>query len=120
MSATFKRWQDYVTMALGVIMVIAPVFFSETAQTTAAYTAYALGALLFISGLLAATRPTADAVEYLPVVIGIVLFVAPFVLGFTAITGTAWTAWIVGVLAIVVAGSLLAFPGRSIAGHKVT
>ena len=81
----WKRWQDYSTIVFGVALFATPFVFSDTLQATATTTAYILGVLLVLGGLLAAT----------------------FVFGFTAVTAIAWAAWVVGVLTIVSAGSLL-------------
>ena len=108
----WRRWQDYATMLLGVVLFVAPFVFGDTGQTTAAYTAYALGVLVFLSGLLSAAMEEAGSVEFIPVVLGVIIFIAPWVLGFTAVTAIAWTAWIVGILTVLSAGSLLAMRGR--------
>ncbi len=39
--------------------------------------------------------------------LGVLLFLAPWVLGFTAFGGASWTAWIAGVLTIVVGAAAL-------------
>ena len=108
----WRRWQDYATMLLGVVLFVAPFVFGDTGQTTAAYTAYALGVLVFLSGLLSAAMDEAGRVEFIPVVLGVITFIAPWVLGFTAVTAIAWAAWIVGILTVLSAGSLLVMRGR--------
>jgi len=49
------------------------------------------------------------------------LFLAAWVLGFSGITAMAWSAWVLGVLAFVNAGSVLVMganlTGRSAAAH---
>jgi VIT1/CCC1 family predicted Fe2+/Mn2+ transporter len=49
MSGTWKRWQDYATMAFGVLLFISPFVFGETSQRVASVSAYVLGVLLFLS-----------------------------------------------------------------------
>jgi hypothetical protein len=100
-------------MLLGVVMFIIPFVFGNTSQTTAAYTAYLLGVLLFLSGLFAAAMEDASSVVVIPVVLGVITFIAPWVLGFTAVTALAWSAWIIGVLAMLGAGSLLVTRNRN-------
>jgi uncharacterized membrane protein HdeD (DUF308 family) len=107
MSAAWRRWQDYATIILGVALFVSPFVFGDTSQGTAATTAYILGVLLVLSGLLAAAMREANAVEWIPVILGVITFISPFVFGFTAVTAIAWAAYIVGVLAVVNAGSLL-------------
>jgi uncharacterized membrane protein HdeD (DUF308 family) len=109
----WRRWQDYFTMLLGVVMFVTPFVFGNTSQTTAAYTAYLLGVLLFVSGLYAAAMGEASSVEVIPVVLGVITFIAPWVLGFTAVTALAWSAWIIGVLAVLGAGSVLVMRNRN-------
>jgi hypothetical protein len=41
------------------------------------------------------------------VVLGVITFISPFVFGFTGVTAIAWAAWILGVLTVASAGSLL-------------
>ena len=51
---TWKRWQDYTTMVLGVLLFISPLVFGETSHHLSTYAAYALGVLLFASVIVAA------------------------------------------------------------------
>jgi uncharacterized membrane protein HdeD (DUF308 family) len=108
----WKRWQDYATMLFGVLLFVTPFVFQDTGQTVAATSAYVLGALLFVAGLLAAVLRDTRSVEIVPIVLGVVTFVAPWVLGFTAVTAVAWAAWILGVLAVVSAGGTFLAAGR--------
>ena len=107
MSDTWKRWQDWATVVIGVLLFIAPFVFGATAVTGAAYTAYAGGVLLVIAGLWNLAQPTNAAIDWAEVVLGVLVFVAPFVLGFTAVSAIAGSAWIAGVLAVVLAGLVL-------------
>jgi VIT1/CCC1 family predicted Fe2+/Mn2+ transporter len=115
------RWQDWINALLGVVLFITPFVFGDTSQTAAAWTAYVGGVLLFVFGagsLLFRWNPT---IEYLPLIEGVLLFLAPWVLGFSGITAMAWSAWVIGVLAFVNAGSVLVLggnlTGRSAAAH---
>jgi hypothetical protein len=40
-------------------------------------------------------------------VIGVLVFLAPWALGFTGLTALAWSAWIAGILVVVLAGSVV-------------
>jgi SPW repeat len=103
----WRRWQDYVTMATGVLLFISPIVFGETASTVATGTAYVLGILLFLSGILAAAMRRAGGIEVVPAIIAVVTFVSPWVLGFAAVTGVAWSSWLLGIVAFLASGSLL-------------
>ena len=108
---SWKRWQDYATMVAGVLLFVSPFVFGETSQGVAAYGAYVLGILLVLSGILAAAMRESGGVELLPAVLGVITFVSPWVLGFAGITAIAWTAWVLGIVVVIIAGSLLL--GRS-------
>jgi uncharacterized membrane protein HdeD (DUF308 family) len=103
----WKRWQDYATIIFGAALFVTPFVFGDTSQGTAATTAYILGVLLVLGGLLSAAMREANTVEYVPVILGVITFISPFVFGFTAVTAIAWGAWILGVLTVVSAGSVL-------------
>ena len=107
MSTAWRRWQDYATIILGVALFVTPFVFGDTSQGTAATTVYILGVVLVLGGLLAAAMREANNAEYVPVILGVVTFISPFLFGFTAVTAIAWAAWVVGVLAVASAGSLL-------------
>ena len=101
------RWQDWVTMALGIIVFASPFFFNATGHTAAAWTSYAAGVIIFFGGALAAASEEPGPFEAIPVIFGMVLIAAPWLLSFTDVTGVAWTAWIVGIAAVITAGSVL-------------
>ena len=108
----WRRWQDYATIIFGVALFVTPFVFGDTSQGTAATTAYILGALLVLAGLLAAAMREANGAEWIPVVLGVITFISPFVFGFTAVTAIAWAAYIVGVLTVISAGSVLLAANR--------
>jgi uncharacterized membrane protein HdeD (DUF308 family) len=105
----WRRWQDYATMLFGVLLFASPFVFGETSNTTAAYSAYVLGVLLFLSGIVASVTREARRSPILnaPGAVAIITFIAPFVLGFATVTGIAWTAWVLAVLTVLVAATFL-------------
>jgi uncharacterized membrane protein HdeD (DUF308 family) len=103
----WKRWQDWATMVLGVLLFVSPFVFGATSYGLAAATAYVGGVLLVLAGLLAASSARVRSTEWIPVVLGVLLFISPWVLGFAGVMALAWTAWIIGVLAVIAGGSLL-------------
>lgn len=110
--SAWRRWQDYVTMAAGVLLFISPLVFGETSSAVAAGSAYVLGILLFLSGILAAAMRQARGIEVVPAIIAVVTFVSPWVLGFATVTAVAWSAWVLALVAFLAAGSLLVASGR--------
>jgi hypothetical protein len=109
---TWRRWQDWVVVGLGVVLFVTPFVFGETGQTVAASTAYALGVLIALAGLLNAAMREAGGLELIPAVLAVILFVSPWVFGFTAVTALAWSSWIIAILVVLAAGSLLAIQNR--------
>jgi hypothetical protein len=109
---TWRRWQDWVVVGLGVITFVTPFVFGETAQTVAASTAYTLGVLIALAGLLNAATRQAGGLELIPAVLAVILFVSPWAFGFTAVTALAWAAWIVAILIVPTVGSLFAMQNR--------
>ena len=105
MSGTWKRWQDWLTVIIGVLLFITPFVFGATAMAGAAWTAYIGGALLVIAGLWSLSSGTNQWLEWAMVVVGVLVFIAPWVLGFTSESSIAWSAWIAGVLAVLIGGS---------------
>lgn len=103
----WRRWQDWVTMALGVVIFASPFVFAGNAQTLAGWTSYIAGTLIFLGGFWAASLEKPGWQELIPVAVGILLVLSPFLLDYTTVTALAWSAWIVGILAVICAGSLL-------------
>jgi len=109
---TWRRWQDWVVVALGVILFVTPFVFGEATQNVAAYTAYVLGVLIALAGILNAAMKQAGGLEIIPGVLAVILFVSPWAFGFTAVTALAWSAWIIGILVVLAVGSLLTMQTR--------
>jgi hypothetical protein len=115
MTATWKRWQDWATVVVGVLLFIAPFAFGA-AGSAAAWTAYIGGILLAVAGLWSVSSPTIRYTDWAEVVLGVLLILAPFVVGFAAMTAIAWSVWIAGILAVVLGGwVLLSDRGRQLA-----
>ena len=109
MSGTWKRLQDWLTVVIGVLLFILPFVLGATGNQAAAWTAYAGGVLLAIAGSwsLMSSSPANRFAEWSEIVIGVLVFLAPWALGFTGLTALAWSAWIAGILAVVLAGSVV-------------
>ena len=79
----WKRWQDWVVVALGALLFVSPFVFGETAQTVAASSVYFLGVLVALAGVLNAAMRQAGGLEFIPAVLAVILFVSPWAFGFT-------------------------------------
>ncbi|SHG03066.1 SPW repeat domain-containing protein [Streptoalloteichus hindustanus] len=113
MTRPWSRWQDWASVVLGVYTLLAPLW-TDT-NTSAMWTMIVFGALLAVTGLWSLATPGSVVSEYSHVVLGALLFLAPWVMRYSDYTQAAWTSWIVGVLAVVV--GLAAVPAAS-AAHR--
>ncbi len=101
----WTRWQDWVSLALGVLLFISPWAFGTAIKGSISWDAWIIGVIGVILALLAlAFVSTATIAEGLAVVLGVLLFISPWALGFAAVSAAAWTAWIIGALFVVVNG----------------
>ena len=108
----WNRWQDWANVVLGVVLFATPFVFGATGSSAAAWTAYIGGALLVIVGLFDLANPDSRSGEWTEGALGALVFISPWVLGFAGLTMMAWSAWIVGVLTVVLSASVL-FVDRS-------
>jgi hypothetical protein len=108
----WKRWQDWSVVVLGAIMFVTPFVFGETSQTVAASAAYVLGVLLVLAGLGNAATAKAGGLEIVPAILAVILFVSPWIFGFTAVTALTWSAWIAAILVVLAIGSLYPITSR--------
>ena len=69
---TWRRWQDWVVVGSGVVLFLTPFAFGETSQTVAAYTAYGLGVLIALAGLLNVAMRQAGGLELISTPIAMV------------------------------------------------
>ena len=112
--SAWKRWQDYATMAFGIIVFISPLVFSETSHHTTTLGAYVLGALLVVAGIVAAYNREARRSLFVnvPGIVAVITFVAAIVLVFSGATGIALTAGLMAILTVL-AGATLRMGGRT-------
>jgi uncharacterized membrane protein HdeD (DUF308 family) len=113
---TWTRWQDWVEVVVGVVALLSPLLWLDTSTKTL-WTMVILGALIALDGLWSLAAPRLMASETIEVVLGVLLFISPWVMGFAANSGAAWTSWIAGALTIIASG--IALPAVS-ASHRLT
>jgi hypothetical protein len=102
----WTRWQDYVALAAGVLMVLTPLWSSPGGGGTTAM--LVLGVVLGLTALWSLYDPGAIASEYSHAALGVLMVLTPWVFAFTGTTVAAVTCWILGVVAVAV--GLLAVP----------
>lgn len=101
----WMRWQDWAAVGLGAYLVLATIWTATSGSAMSAM--IVLGALLVIGGVWSLAMPDSMTSEYAHMLLGVLLFISPWVLGYTAFAGAAWTSWVVGVLAVVVGAAAL-------------
>lgn len=116
-----QRWQDWINLILAVWLFLSPWIinfggsaYSGAAETgaggygastnmaAAAWNAWIFGVIVFLIALSAIGRMQFWQ-EWINLLIGIWLFIAPWVLGFIGLPGASWDHWIVGVLIFIFA-----------------
>lgn len=110
----WARWQDWGTVLLGIVIFAAPFVFNVPVSSNVAWTAFGAGILLVLSGLWSeATEEPNVAVEWIPLILGAALFVSPWIVQFTDQQNMAWSAWVIGAIAILNSGAELLFPAQT-------
>jgi uncharacterized membrane protein HdeD (DUF308 family) len=98
----WTRWQDWVEVVVGAVAALSPIW--VTTSTAAMWTLIILGALIAIDGLVSLAQPGLVASEWVQMVLGVLLFISPWVMGFTAMSSASWSAWIIGALTLIAGG----------------
>ena len=106
------RPQDAAVLIAGVYAALSPIWVSTTGERGAMWALIVLGALLAIAALVSLATPRVAATEWLAVLFGVLLFIAPWVLTYTDRTGVSWTSWVVGAIGVVLGGSTVAISNR--------
>lgn len=112
---SWSRMQDVVAVVIGVFAVLSPMWLDT--NNAARWSLIVLGALVALSGLVHMARPEMGWVEYAMGIMGVLLFISPWVMDYSAMSGAAWTAWVVGVLAVVVAVTGMPMMSARMHGH---
>jgi len=112
---TWRRWQDWIALVAGVYALLSPLWTGT--DTAAMWSLIVFGALIALASLASLARPEMDSLEYAHAVLGALLFIAPWVLGYADIMGAAWTSWIAGLVALVVGVAALPMT-RNITGGR--
>jgi len=94
----WTRWQDWVALVAGVYAALSPIWTQTT--TVASWTMVVLGVILAVNALWSLAMPEMVISEYVHAGAGLLMFIAPWVLTFASVTGIAWTAWVVGIIAL--------------------
>jgi uncharacterized membrane protein HdeD (DUF308 family) len=110
---TWRRWQDWAAVVIGVLTALSPIVVAT--DTAALWTLVVFGVLIAAAGLWSLGAPGSVASEYVHVVLGVLLFISPWVFAYSDLTGAAWTSWVAAVLTVAV--GLAAVPSAN-AEHR--
>lgn len=111
----WTRWQDWVALAAGACALLSPLFVER--ETTATWTMVVMGALIVLASAYSLYSPGDVISEGAHAVLGLLLIISPWVMGFADMQGLAWTAWIAG--AVTLAVGLLALPQANRLHHNL-
>lgn len=95
-------------MVFGVLLIISPFAFGETSHHLSSIGAYVLGALLVLSGIVAAATREArrSLIVNAPGIAAVITLIAAIVLGFAGVPGIAWTAGVLAIATVLVGATL--------------
>jgi ABC-type molybdate transport system permease subunit len=118
MTRTWHRWQDWTALVVGVLTALSPIVVST--DMAALWTLIVFGVVIAGTAAWSLAQPDSVASEYVHAVLGVLLFISPWVFGYADMVGAAWTSWIAGVLTAAV--GLAAVPAaqsehRGLAAH---
>jgi uncharacterized membrane protein HdeD (DUF308 family) len=101
----WSRPHDWAEVVLGVVALLSPLWLAE--DNAAMWTLIVLGALVALDGLVSLARPDMVYGEGIQIVLGALLFISPWVIGYTEFGGAAWTSWIIGALTVIAGAAAL-------------
>lgn len=104
----WKKALDWLNLILGLWLIISPWALGAASALAFTWTAVILGVCLAGVSIWALVRARDTTPEWSIIVLGALVFIAPWVLGFYGLMAAAWNAWLVGVAAVVIAA--LTFP----------
>jgi SPW repeat-containing protein len=112
---TWTRWQDWVALAAGVVAALAPLV-TDT-STRATWTMVVMGVLIVAAAVYSLALPGDVIAEGSHAVLGALLLISPWAMGFTQLDGLAWTAWVTGAVTLVV--GVLGYPQANRLHHRL-
>lgn len=102
-SSAVRPWtrpHDWAEVVLGVVALLSPLWMDT--DNAAMWTMIVLGALVALDGLASLAVPGMVYGEGIQIVLGVLMFISPWVIGYTALDGISWSSWIIGGLTVIV------------------
>lgn len=101
----WTRPYDWAEVVLGLVALLS--FIWMDTNDAAMWTMIILGGLITLDGLVSLAMPGMVYGEAVQIVLGVLMFISPWVIGYNEFTGISWTSWIVGALTVIVGGAAL-------------
>jgi uncharacterized membrane protein HdeD (DUF308 family) len=98
----WTRPYDWAEVVLGLVAALSFIWMDH--NHAAMWTMIVLGALVVLDGLASLAMPGMVYGEAVQIVLGVLMFISPWVMSYKAFNGISWTSWIVGGLIIIVGG----------------
>ena len=92
--------QDWINLICGALLFVSPWVFGFAGDVMAARTAWIGGLVIAVMGI-AALVQFAEWEEWVALIAGVLVIIAPWVLGFAAITYAVWTCVVLGIVVAV-------------------
>jgi hypothetical protein len=108
----WRRWQDYATMVFGIILVASPFVFGERWLHETPVIAAALGVLLVVAGIVAAStrEPRRSLIVNAPGLVAVITFIGALAIAFLSRSrghiGVALTAGVIAIATVLVGATL--------------
>jgi hypothetical protein len=100
---SWTRWQSWLNVIVGVWLFISPWVLGTTSDPATAGNAWIIGAAIFVVALLALGTAASVVAPWVNIVLGVWLFISPWVLRYTDVSDGATNAWVFGVVTVLVA-----------------
>jgi uncharacterized membrane protein HdeD (DUF308 family) len=94
-----KNVQDWINLICGVLLFVSPWALGYSHDPMAARTAWIGGAIIFVMGV-AALAQFAEWEEWIALIVGALVVIAPWALGFATIHAAMWACVVLGVIVV--------------------
>ncbi len=108
----WTRWQSWCNLVLGIILFIAPWYSATWDYSRSSWDAWIFGVLIVLVALWSLAMPGSIVPPVINFLIGIWVFISPWVLNYAGLSGIAWSAWIIGALVIILSAWAIAVAQR--------
>ena len=92
-----KNVQDWINVVCGALLFISPWVLGFSGELMAARTAWVGGIVIFVMAVAAMLR-FAEWEEWVALIVGILVLISPWVLGFAAVYAALWTCVVLGII----------------------